>query len=195
MEIIKQWLLAFNQTLMDLESASYEGLRSKLKADLNAFRVAMLKQGLSDAQIESMEFALVALADERIFKSTWQNKERWMQSSLQYEFYTRECAGEEFYTRLNQLLAVAANPIIIGIYYFCLGVGFRGQYDAQPQLIPPLLEKIRQHLNLTPKPYRYQLTAFARSKKLKTILWTCLLIFILVYVSLQWHLSQLQAMM
>ena len=78
-------------------------------------------------------FAIVAFLDETIQRSGWSERERWLAQPLQLEFYDRNDAGEEFFTRLDMLRgAISERADVLEVYYLCLALGFRGRYEFLP---------------------------------------------------------------
>jgi type VI secretion system protein ImpK len=79
--------------------------------------------------IEGARFALVALIDETILSSQWTGRDAWRANPLQRELFKINIAGEEFYTRLDQLRGnLSENRAAVEVFYACLILGFEGRY-------------------------------------------------------------------
>jgi type VI secretion system protein ImpK len=79
--------------------------------------------------IDAARFALVALTDESILSSQWPGRDAWRANPLQRELFKINVAGEEFYTRLDQLRGnLAENRPAVEVFYACLVMGFEGRY-------------------------------------------------------------------
>lgn len=74
-------------------------------------------------------FAVVAFLDEQVMSSAWSQRNRWAGALLQRELFGTTRGGVEFFQRLDAL-----NPFspvdrdIREVYYYCLALGFAGQY-------------------------------------------------------------------
>ena len=101
----------------------------------------LLRQAERDAQdagydrddTREASFAVVAFLDETIQGSSWSDRERWLNQPLQLELYDRNDAGEDFFVRLDELRgAVSTRADVLEVYYLCLALGFRGEYEFRP---------------------------------------------------------------
>ncbi len=107
-------------------------LRTRARSLLDGAAHAARESGASEADCEAASFAVVAFLDETIQEADWDEKEVWLSRPLQLELYDRYDAGEEFFVRLASLRRDPdANASVLHIYYLCLALGFRGQYQLQ----------------------------------------------------------------
>jgi len=68
---------------------------------IKAFKNNGLKIGLSEESMSNSVYALVALIDEVVLKSSWEVRSRWCQKTLQMHFFKTHVAGEGFYSRFS----------------------------------------------------------------------------------------------
>lgn len=121
-----------------------EGLRSHLKFLLRRSERTALEDDRDADTVENAKFAVVAFIDETILSSNWTGTEEWMKTPLQLEFYDQFDAGEVFFDRLDQLLeAPERHPEVLGVYYHCMALGFRGKYQLQDE------ERFREIVEIT----------------------------------------------
>ena len=105
-----------------LRNRTVELLKS---AHENAMRKAIPMQDIKDAR-----FAIVAFLDETIVGSSWSERASWITKPLQVQLYGEAVAGKEFFDRLERLKADAAmRRDALDVYYLCLTLGFKGQYQ------------------------------------------------------------------
>jgi len=82
---------------------------------------------------EQVRYALVALADEVLTTSGWEQGQRWEQIPLEQQLYGTRQAAEQFFTLLEGLDGASSD--VCAIYYLCLALGFSGRYQPDdPQL-------------------------------------------------------------
>lgn len=111
-----------------------ETLRRRTKELLDDAERDALQTGVSPDAIRTAKFALVAFIDETILSSDWPRKEDWASTPLQLELYDQYDAGEVFFDRLDQLREnPRANAEALEIYYLCMALGFKGQYQIHGQ--------------------------------------------------------------
>jgi len=111
-----------------------EVLRRRIKDLLDRSEREAMRGGVPSGDLRTAKFALVAFLDETILLSDWNKKEYWAAKPLQLEFYDRYDAGEEFFVKLDDLLAQpAAHPEVLEVYYLCMTLGFKGRYQLHDQ--------------------------------------------------------------
>jgi type VI secretion system protein ImpK len=90
--------------------------------------------GLTDADAADVMFALIATLDESIMLSPWPGRSEWVARPMQFEFFHRYDAGEEFFARLGRLRQERVLRVdVLHVYFFCLALGFRGWYQVRPR--------------------------------------------------------------
>lgn len=106
-----------------------QDVRRKILQLLERFEQEGRDHGYASGPIEQCRFALVAMIDEAVLSSGWPGKDLWRANPLQRELYKMNIAGQEFFTRLEQLRANRAeNRRVLEVFHGCLAMGFEGQY-------------------------------------------------------------------
>ena len=85
-------------------------------------------QGMSEEYYLQAKFPVVALVDELLQCSSWEDKSVWQLNPLQRQFFDTTSAGAEFYDRLNVLNKFGPDRDIREVYALCLGLGFKGKF-------------------------------------------------------------------
>ncbi len=161
------YVLLFEQAHLQGEfQPSYEQVRQDIAGMLQREKATAKRQGILDKDVQDAGFAVVAWADETILKhTTWKSHQEWNRYPLQLEYYQTRNAGEEFFERLEKL--GAAQQTVREVYYFCLGMGFSGQYflgledelklrqirQAQAQHLTCPVESVQDIDKITAQPY------------------------------------------
>lgn len=129
-----------------------ESLREQLTELLQEAERAAQGQGISAAEARSASFALVSFIDETILSSNWRHRDAWLTDPLQKELYDRTDAGEEFFSRVDEMLAHPQRDAeVLEVYYLCMTLGFKGKYQLHSQgQLRALIETIREHLRNAP---------------------------------------------
>jgi len=128
-----------------------ETLRRRIKDLLDHSEREALRLGISREDIPEARFALVAFIDETILSSRWSQKAQWEAKPLQLEFSDRYDAGEEFFVRLDRLLAQPAADVL-EVFYLCMALGFKGRYELYEQeRLLILIEETFAALSRTPR--------------------------------------------
>lgn len=106
-------------------------------------------------------FALVALIDETVMSSNWDDATEWATKPLQMQYYGDFTAGDRFFERLEELQREAEDDIL-EVFYTCLCAGFRGRYRDDATTLMAIRNKVFQRLtvpqlrdetHLTPEAY------------------------------------------
>lgn len=130
---------------MDFGALVFDGVRKHYKELFLRAANAAKKKGYARNVWNDGLFPVCAWIDEIIFCSDWPDKDKWTQSPLQLNFFNTTNAGEEFFTRLENL---NTNDVEIRkIYDYCLALGFRGRY-YNPEDTEKLNEIMRSNLAL-----------------------------------------------
>ena len=124
-------------------------LKNKVLNLLDKLENNAISVGIDQMQVQSVKFALVAFLDETIASSDWSNKTNWLAEPLQLQLFNCYNAGEEFFSRLEQLRQrERANINVIEIYYLCLALGYKGMYKMEsPEKIRLLIDELHYLLN------------------------------------------------
>lgn len=127
-----------------------DALRRRTKELLDDAEREALRTGVSPDDIRMAKFALVAFIDETVLSSDWSRKEAWASTPLQLELYDQYDAGEVFFDRLEQLREnPRANAEALEVYYLCMTLGFKGQYQIHGQ------ERLREIIETTYEDIRH----------------------------------------
>lgn len=93
---------------------------------------ALINANSSQENIDHVKYCLAAIIDECVLCSCWEQRQQWMGSSLQTQWFGEHLAGREFFSRLTRLLDdVDSNIDVIELYYLALQLGFKGKYRLQ----------------------------------------------------------------
>jgi type VI secretion system protein ImpK len=127
-------------------------LRRRTKNLLDEAEREALQTGVSPDEIRNAKFALVAFIDETILSSDWSQKKDWASAPLQLELYDQYDAGEVFFDRLESLREdPASNAAVLEVYYLCMTLGFKGQYQIHGQeRLRETIEKTYEELRALP---------------------------------------------
>ena len=129
-----------------------EALRQRIKDLIARGEREAQRHGIPQDDIEQVRFALVAFLDETILSSNWPYRDQWIARPLQLELYERYDAGEVFFTRLEKVLAEPKRYAdVLEVYYLCMTLGFKGQYQLQDQArLRALIDEARRALEGVP---------------------------------------------
>ena len=107
-------------------------------------------------QIKRLELPVIFFVDNLICTSRLKFAAQWAENRLAKE--KNELAGDErFFDFLDQDLTDTSEEAAerLAVYYVCLGLGFMGMYQAQPEQIRTYMEKIfpriRQWIDVDPR--------------------------------------------
>ena len=105
-----------------------EGVRRVIVNLFESSKQLAESQGMTDELFQQAKFPVVALIDELLLCSNWEEKAEWRSNPLQRQFFDTTSAGAEFYDRLNVLNKFGPDRDIREVYALCLGLGFKGKY-------------------------------------------------------------------
>jgi type VI secretion system protein ImpK len=131
------------------EYGDAENLRKKVIELLDDFERKALTSGIEQSKIQASKFALVAFIDETIIGSEWTNKVNWLAEPLQLKLFNCFNAGQEYFTRLEQLRQrQRENTDVLELYFLCMSLGFRGKYQLEaPEKVRLIIDELHQDLN------------------------------------------------
>jgi type VI secretion system protein ImpK len=110
-----------------------DATRRRIREMLDRTELELRAAGLDEPDTSDTMFALVAALDEAITRSGWDQKELWIARPMQFERFGRYDAGEEFFVRLDRLRQERVPRMdVLHVYYLCLALGFKGQYQVRP---------------------------------------------------------------
>lgn len=103
---------------------------------------------IGSADLGEAQYALAAYLDEVIRISPWPERDRWSFNPLQKMLFQEKNAGVNFYQHLAHIRgdtrAVARE--VLKVYYFCLMLGFEGQYAGHGPQLAQIVGDLRQVL-------------------------------------------------
>lgn len=95
---------------------------------VDQMRLTASQAGLQERDVHDIMYALVALADEFAMRKPGALRDMWMSNPLQLHYFQENLAGENFFNRLEQLLADPSRQETLRVYYWCLVFGFQGKF-------------------------------------------------------------------
>jgi len=140
-------LLALLGRLRNTANAPDSGdLRDRAVAELRRFEATARDGGVPIDQLRPAHYALCAALDDVVLATPWGAQGSWGTRSLVSTFHQQVRSGEGFFAVLKQVTqAPAANLPVLELMYFCLSLGFQGQYRLSPRG-PAELEGVRENL-------------------------------------------------
>jgi len=123
--------------IVQLRSTDQYGDPDRLRERLNDLLAEAEKRaaaaGAPPEDIKDATFAVVAFLDEAILSSEWPQKTAWMSRPLQLDRFQRYDAGEFFFHRVKAVLEQPHRAEVLEMYYLCMTLGFKGQYQIHGQ--------------------------------------------------------------
>jgi type IV/VI secretion system ImpK/VasF family protein len=128
-------------------SGDYAIARSEIKAIFTQMTEKSKSDLRLSQQYQRIEIALIFFVDSIIADSSLPFANEWNKNRLAYE--RNELAGDEkFFDLLDETLAdnkeEAAERLVI--YYTCLGLGFTGWYQGQPEFLRKKMNEIQPRI-------------------------------------------------
>lgn len=108
-----------------------EMLYQRFIAFIEELRQRAYQSGIPERDIHDIMYAIVALADEIAMRSSTAIRDFWMQNPLQLHYFNENLAGENFFHRLDYILADPSRQDALRVYYYCLMFGFQGRYAVR----------------------------------------------------------------
>lgn len=87
--------------------------------------------GYSQQDVQDIGYALVALTDELVMSKGGELRDYWLPRSLQLQLFNTNVAGEEFFTKLQNVRHDPSRIEVLKVYYLCLLFGFQGRYRVR----------------------------------------------------------------
>jgi type VI secretion system protein ImpK len=140
-------LLALLARLRNTARAPDAGdLRERAVAELRRFEQQARDGGVAMEQLRPAHYALCASLDDVVLATPWGHESSWAARSLVSTFHQQVVGGEGFFRVLKQLIqAPGTNLSVLELMYFCLSLGFQGQYRLSPRG-PAELDRVREDL-------------------------------------------------
>ena len=155
-ENLFQYVCRLNRAAKTQSHPEYVRVRSEIKEILNEVeRTASADIRLLN-QVKQLELSVIFFVDNLICTSRLKMASQWADNRLAKE--RNELAGDErFFDFLDQDLKDTSEGAVerLAVYYVCLGLGFMGMYQGQPDQIRRYMEqifpRIRQWIDSDPR--------------------------------------------
>jgi type VI secretion system protein ImpK len=129
-----------------ISSPNVEDLRERTTAQMRQFEAAARAAGVPAEQLGPAHYALCASIDDVVLNTPWGSQGVWAARSLVATFHREVRAGEQFFRILETLEKTpATNLPVLELMYYCLSLGFLGQYRLPPRR-PADVDAIRENL-------------------------------------------------
>ncbi len=105
-------------------------LCSRFDDALSQFEAEAKRADVPLADVRAAKYALVALIDQQVLTSDLPVKDAWLEKPLQVKHFDDFNAGEEFYTKLEQVRN-STDPgrfAVMEVYHLCLSLDFTGKF-------------------------------------------------------------------
>jgi type VI secretion system protein ImpK len=121
-------------------------LRERAVAGLRRFEQLARGGGVSVEALRPAHYALCAALDDVALATPWGAEGAWAARSLVSTFHQQVRSGVEFFTLLKRLSQSPGTMLpVLELMYFCLSLGFMGQYRLSPRG-PAELDTVREEL-------------------------------------------------
>jgi type VI secretion system protein ImpK len=122
-----------------------EVMRQRISSLLDNMHQRAQQVGIPAEDVLEAKYALVAFIDEQLLRSRWVGVTDWMARPLQLTHFNENTAGEGFFARLQALLQQPNRVHVLQIYYYCMALGFEGQYAVSGNAgLQAVLQQTRQ---------------------------------------------------
>src|SRR5215813_905190 len=107
---------------------SPELLQQRLCGFIEEMEAQLKESGFNNQDVQDIEYAIVALADEVALNAGEPIASYWMTNLLQFKYFRTNTAGEGFFERLEPLRRDTHRHEVLKAYTLCLLFGFQGKY-------------------------------------------------------------------
>ena len=123
-----------------------DDLWERTQRQVRQFETTAREAGVPDEQLRPAHYALCASIDDVVLNTPWGSTGGWAARSLVATFHRGVVAGEGFFQLLDKLKAVPGTYLpVLELMYYCLSLGFMGQYRRPPHR-PGDLDRVREDL-------------------------------------------------
>jgi len=133
-------MLSYSRLFLRKPGEPYEKFRAHIEDLVKASGERARGMGVNDEVYRQALFAAVAYVDEAVLTSSWTEAQRWQGQQLQKILFNTSRAGVEFFQRLEAL--PGTEKAVREVFYFCLMLGFKGQYAFTSDRL--MLDSIKQ---------------------------------------------------
>jgi len=155
-EDLFQYMSRLNRVAKTQAHPEYARVRGEVKELLDQARRSTASDVRLSNQVGRLELPVVFFVDNLISTSRLKFASQWAENRLAKE--RNELAGDErFFDLMEQDLTDTSEEAAerLAVYYLCLGLGFTGMYQAQPdkirQYVEQILPRIRQWIDSDPR--------------------------------------------
>lgn len=111
------------------EPASAASFSARVQQFLADFERSAKKLDIPAEDVYATKYAFCAAVDETVLNSGFSIRDAWMLQPLQLTLFGEQLAGENFFSRLEDLRAQGAPRLqSLEVFYMCLLLGFQGKY-------------------------------------------------------------------
>jgi type VI secretion system protein ImpK len=115
------------RSLNEANQPEPEVLHRGFRRAIDRFVTQAPVHGIDIQDVQDIQYALVALADEAALSLGGRVRDHWLQNMLQVFYFRENVAGDGFYDRLS-LVRQRRRQVAMEAYYLALLHGFRGRY-------------------------------------------------------------------
>ncbi|HEU4622850.1 MAG TPA: type IVB secretion system protein IcmH/DotU [Burkholderiaceae bacterium] len=181
--------------------ADAELFAAQIQTFLDGVERQARKLGISNEDIFTAKYAFCAMVDESVLSSQFRIRDAWERRPLQLALFGDQLAGENFFTKLEELrLKGAAHVQALEVFYVCLLMGFQGKYLLEgPEKLAYLTARLGDeiaHLKGSRSTFAPNWEPPDRIKhalKRDVPIWVVASIFALIglsgFLGLRWHLA------
>ncbi len=131
---------------MTLSAPNVEDLRERTVRQVRQFEASAREAGVPNEQLRPAHYALCASIDDVVLNTPWGSQGGWAARSLVSTFHQEVRSGERFFRILEDLKAAPATYLpVLELMYYCLSLGFLGQYRLPPHR-PGEVDRVREDL-------------------------------------------------
>jgi|WetSurMetagenome_2_1015567.scaffolds.fasta_scaffold00565_13 type VI secretion system protein ImpK len=138
--------------------------------------------GMDADSTAEAKYAVIALMDETVLSVPGACRDYWLSRPMQLDYFGDNIAGQEFFSKLEKMLATPENKKhVLEVYFLCLALGFEGKYKLfNPEERVAIMEdlgrklrrtRIRVSSELSPHGKRPEFTGEKRAKTFFFPLW------------------------
>lgn len=160
----------------------------KLQQFLNSVDDNAKKMRIPAEEVHAAKYAFCAAIDETILRSSFACRDSWASHPIQLVLFGDQLAGENFFTRLEELRSKAKPGIqALEVFHLCLLLGFQGRYLLEsPEKLHYLTARLGEeiaHLKGKPAvfaPHWDRPDQIANRLRTETPLWVIGAVFMLI---------------
>jgi type VI secretion system protein ImpK len=131
---------------MTVSAPNVDDLRERTVRQVRQFEQAARDGGVPNEQLRPAHYALCASIDDVVLNTPWGSQGGWAARSLVSTFHQETRSGERFFRILEDMKAAPATYLsVLELMYYCLSLGFLGQYRLPPHR-PGEVDRVREDL-------------------------------------------------